>query len=292
MPTFNRNSRSEFVNVRGLRYHVRIWDGDDADRPLILLHGGRDASCTFQFLVEALNERCSIIAPDWRGHGLSEWCTHGYYFQDYLADLDRLAEIYSPQEPLRLVGHSLGGNIACLYAGIRTSRVSHVVSLDGFGIPDGDPGRWPHSVASWLDGWCDPPRSKEYATLETLTNRLVAANPRLCTDSARYLAEHLSTKTENGRYRWLFDPKHRIPFPTIHRFSEWRACFERVEAQVLLMMSERTQPQAIAAMPGEIERRSRLFKHARLIQIPGTGHNLHHDAPDTVADHLSEFFLS
>ncbi len=36
--------------------------------------------------------------------------------------------------PARLVGHSMGGNIACSYAGIRPERVRCVVNLEGFGL--------------------------------------------------------------------------------------------------------------------------------------------------------------
>ena len=123
-----------------LRYHLRTWN-EDGERLLVLLHGTQDSSATFQFLVDRLSPQWRIVAPDWRGFGRSEWASQGYFFQDYLADLDAILDRLSPQKPVQLVGHSLGGNVACVYSGVCPERVSHVVSLDGFGLPNGDPDR-------------------------------------------------------------------------------------------------------------------------------------------------------
>ena len=67
-----RPSESHFLDIRGLRYHVRHWRGK-ADRKIILLHGWMDVSASFQFLVDAMSAHWDVYAPDWRGYGLSEW---------------------------------------------------------------------------------------------------------------------------------------------------------------------------------------------------------------------------
>src|SRR6516165_822812 len=126
-----------FLDLRGLRIFVRSW-GTEGE-PLILLHGGQDASPTFQFMVDCFERDWRIFAPDWRGHGKSERAPQGYWFPDYIADLDALLEALFPGRPVPLVGHSLGGNAACIYAGLRHERVSRLVSLDGFGLPDRNP---------------------------------------------------------------------------------------------------------------------------------------------------------
>ena len=54
----------------------------------MLLHGWMDVSASFQFLVDALSDDWHVLAPDWRGFGLSEWPQDGYWFADYVADLD------------------------------------------------------------------------------------------------------------------------------------------------------------------------------------------------------------
>src|SRR5438552_12136411 len=65
-------SQSEFVQIRGLRYHCRCW-GEALAPKLFMLHGWMDVSASFQFLVDALRGNWRVIAPDWRGFGLSEW---------------------------------------------------------------------------------------------------------------------------------------------------------------------------------------------------------------------------
>src|SRR2546423_14834264 len=110
-----RHSRSEFLTVRGIRYHVRRWGPQDAPG-MLLLHGTRDCSATFQFLVDSFRHEWSVFAPDWRGHGLSGWTRQSYWMHDFVADLDVLWDELFENRRVPLVGHSLGGNIASMYA--------------------------------------------------------------------------------------------------------------------------------------------------------------------------------
>ena len=64
-------STTETIAIRGLRYNIRHW-GPAGAPPVFLLHGWMDASPTFQFLVDSLQQDWHIIAPDWRGYGESE----------------------------------------------------------------------------------------------------------------------------------------------------------------------------------------------------------------------------
>ncbi|MGQ0546927.1 MAG: alpha/beta fold hydrolase [Betaproteobacteria bacterium] len=117
-----RKSESLFFPVRGLRDHVRRWPREGAPK-MVLLHGWMDVSASFQFLVDALHGEWDVYAPDWRGYGLTEWGKADcYWFPDYIADLDELLLRIEPSLPVNLVGHSLGGNVAALYAGIRPQR--------------------------------------------------------------------------------------------------------------------------------------------------------------------------
>ncbi len=125
-----------------------------------------DGSASFQFLVDELQKDWNVIAPDWRGFGLSGWAREGYWFPDYYADLDALLALYAAEQPAQLVGHSMGGIIASAYAGIRPERVARVVSLEGFGLartqPDAAPSRafastiptpcWPRGCAVTIRG--------------------------------------------------------------------------------------------------------------------------------------------
>jgi len=182
-------SASQSIPIRGLSYHVLTWGKPSAPK-LIMLHGWMDVGASFQFLVDALVRDWFVIAPDWRGFGRSEWCPDGYWFFDYLADLEALLDHYSPAEPARVVGHSLGGNVACLFAGIRPARISHAISLDGFGIPAERPEVAPDKIAKWLDALSDPPSFAPYPNIAAVADRLQKNNPRLPRDKADFLATH------------------------------------------------------------------------------------------------------
>src|SRR5438552_4209731 len=99
-------SRSQFVMLRGMRHHALTW-GDPSSPKLFLLHGWMDVGASFQFLVDAFTRDWYAIAPDLRGFGRSAWQAQGYWFADYVADLEALIEIYAAGESVNLVGHSL-----------------------------------------------------------------------------------------------------------------------------------------------------------------------------------------
>ncbi|MBP6159846.1 MAG: alpha/beta hydrolase, partial [Giesbergeria sp.] len=136
------SARTEFVRIRSLDYHVWRWGAPEADAPpLVLVHGWMDVGASYQFMVDALSEAFvqgrTILAPDWRGFGLTKppAPTDHYAFADYLADLDQLLDHCAGDRPVDLVGHSMGGNIAMMYAGVRPARVRRLVNLEGFGMP-------------------------------------------------------------------------------------------------------------------------------------------------------------
>ena len=144
-------SRSEFLTIRGLRTHVRHWGREGAPK-LFMAHGWMDMSASFQFVVDALQGDWHVIAHDWRGFGLSERSGNDtYWFPDYFADLEAILDHYSPDAPVNLLGHSMGGNIVSVYAGVRPERIAKLINLEGFGLPATRPEQAPGRYAKWLD---------------------------------------------------------------------------------------------------------------------------------------------
>jgi len=206
-----KESRSEFVDARGVRLHVRRWGSPDAPM-LFMLHGWMDMSASFQFVVDALAGDWQVLAPDARGFGLSDWpvAQKGgghYYFPDYLADLDVLLDQFARGVQVNLAGHSMGANVALLYAGVRPERVRRVVDLEGFGLPAARASQSPGRIAQWLDDLRAPPALRSYAGLDEVADRLIRTNPRLPLARARYLAQHWSREQSDGRFHLLADPQ-------------------------------------------------------------------------------------
>jgi pimeloyl-ACP methyl ester carboxylesterase len=288
------------IPIRGLGCHVRTW-GEATAPKLFMLHGWMDVGASFQFLVDALHREWHVIALDWRGFGLSEWATDSYWFADYLADLDALLDHFAPNEPVRLVGHSLGGNIAMLYAGIRPQRVARVVSLEGFGIPAESPDVAPDKFAKWLDALKDPPSFRSYASLAAVADRLQKNCPRLSRDKAEFLAGHWAKAQPDGSARLNSDPRHKLPFPTVYRMEEVLAIWTRIAAPVLWLAATESfipkwlgrHPEGEAATDSLASIRARLAQvpHGQLVTVDQAGHMLHLDRPDAVAAAIEPFLV-
>jgi pimeloyl-ACP methyl ester carboxylesterase len=288
---FMKASRSEFHTLRGLRHHVRIW-GDPAAPRLILLHGWMDVSASFQFLVDGFAREWCAIAPDWRGFGLSEWSREGYWFPDYYADLEALLDRYQPDEPVRLVGHSMGGVIGSVYAGIRPDRVSRLVSLEGLGLTRHPPDQAPLRYMHWLGQLKDAPGFKPYRSFEEVAARLRKKNPRLSEERAVFLARHWAKRLDNGDVVLASDPRHKLVNPYLFRVEEAIACWRRISAPVLLVSGKQSDiPSRMKYTPEELAERKGAFHNRREIELDDAGHMMHHDQPQRLA-HIIEEFLT
>jgi len=289
---------SRLVDVRGMRHHVMTW-GDPAAPTILMLHGWMDVGASFQFLVDALRGQWHVVAPDLRGYGRSEWQPQGYWFWDYVADLDALLELLTPDEPARLVGHSLGGNIVMHYAGVRPERVHAVVSLEGFGIPFDAPDVAPRKTRKWLDALRDPPSFRPYGTFADVADRLQKTNSRLTRDKAEFLARHWAVETPQGRVALASDPRHKLPFPTVYRMEEVYSVWESITAPVSWIAAaqseiprwlegNRADAVGVDGLDG-VRRRMTHVPGATLTIVDDAGHMLHHDQPQAVARAIEPF---
>jgi pimeloyl-ACP methyl ester carboxylesterase len=284
-------SRSEFHDIRGIRHHVRLW-GETHRPKLFLLHGWMDVSASFQFLVDELKHDWLVIAPDWRGCGLSGWTREGYWFQDYYADLDALAEIYSPDVPVKLVGHSMGGNIACVYTGIRPARVEKLVSLEGFGMGRSTPEMAPDRYERWLDELKAPPGLRPYATFDAVAARLRKNNRRLTEEKANFLARHWAQQKATGEIALNFDPRHKIVNPVLSRLEELIECWKRVTCPVLWVLTNEIDPRGWRKdTPAQFQARKDAFRNFREVVLDDSGHMMHHDQPQKLAAIIEDFLL-
>ena len=285
-------SRSEYIPVRELKYHIRIWgDAQNVQTApkLFMVHGWMDVSASFQFLVDALQRDWCVIAPDWRGYGLT-YKSHvdNYWFPDYLADLDAILRHYSPDAPVDLVGHSLGGNVVCLYAGARPERIRRLVNLEGFGMRRTDPADAPARYRKFMDEIANPPGLKPYKDFAALAQRLQKTNPRLTPERAAFLAQHWGHEV-NGQVELLADPAHKIVNATLYRVEEAYACWEAITAPVLCVTAN--QSEMLTKWIKEADYRERLshFKHLSEAAIDDAGHMLQHDQPERLATLIEEF---
>ena len=293
-----RSSRTEFVPIRNLRYHVRVWGEPGAGKvPLVMVHGWMDVGASWQFVVDALRDDHYVIAPDWRGYGLTESPpADNYWFPDYLADLDFLLDHYSPGAPVNLVGHSMGGNIVMLYAGSRPSRIRRLVNLEGFGMAATRPSQAPRRYGVWMDELKAFHRGeldlKSYDSADGVAARLMKTNQRLGQDKADWLARHWAREDGAGQWRILGDAAHKITNASLYRVDEVLEVYQGITAPTLSV--EASDDSLEKWWKGkytlaEYHERLKSVPSIEQAQVTDAGHMLHHDQPAQVAELIENF---
>lgn len=273
--------------IRGVDYRVSEW-GDRSRPKLVLLHGWGDTGSSFQFFVDELERDWFVIAPDWRGFGETRCRATSYWFPDYLADLDVLLDVYMPDDAARLIGHSMGANVAGLYAGVKPERVAAFVNIEGFGLPDSDPGNAPAHYRRWLEKSRVPQAYSTYRDFAELAARILKRSPRMPEDRALYVARLWAEEADDGTVVLRADPAHRLPNAVQYRRAEAMACWEKIAARVLLVTAADSEfHPARHEGPAEIE----AFGAAESVEIADAGHMLHFEQPAALAAAV-EGFLS
>ena len=298
--TVRRASRSRFVTLRGLSHHVLEW-GDASmttpERPTVLMqHGWMDVAASFQFVVDALTSDRHVLAFDWRGFGLSDATpADTYWLPDYVGDLDAAFDALGlAAHPIDLVGHSMGGNVVMLYAGLRPERIRRLVNLEGFGMPTTKPSQSPKRYVQWLDELKAPVELRDYDSVAAVAQRLRKNNPLLRSDRSLWLAQHWSRQNAAGRFEILGDPVHKRGTPMLYQRDEVLECWKLITAPVLWVEGDQTD---VSRWWGT--RYSKAEFHERLNAVTSrverhvlapAGHMLHHDQPDALARLLEGFF--
>jgi pimeloyl-ACP methyl ester carboxylesterase len=282
--------RSTEHAIRGVDYRVSEWG--DAGRPLlVLLHGWGDAGASFQFLVDALADAWFVIAPDWRGFGESANRSQSYWFPDYLADLHALLDVYSPDEAVRLVGHSMGANVAGLYAGVFPERVAAFVNIEGFGLAESDPGKAPAHYRRWIEKSRAAEGYATYTAFDELAARILKRSPRMSRDRALYVAGVWARRQADGTIELRADPAHRLPNAVQYRRAEAMACWAGITAPMLVIAGGESSffnGGADSNGPTAIDG----FAAAATVVIPEAGHMVHFEQPARLAAALEQFLAT
>ena len=293
-----RNFKSEFIPVRGLQYHVQVWGEPAADKtPLVMVHGWMDVAASYQFVVDALAADHYVIAPDWRGFGQTEvQDVDHFWFPDYLADLDFLLDHYAPNQSVNLVGHSMGGNIVMLYAGVRPERVRRLINLEGFGMPATVPAQAPGRYARWIDEikalQHGSREMRSYDSLDAVAQRLIKTNPRLNQDKATWLASHWARESAPGQWQIMGHPAHKITNAQLYRVDEVQAIFKRITAPVLSVEASDNSMDIWwkgTYTLAEFHERIKAVPQLETAHIANAGHMLHHDQPEQLAALIERF---
>lgn len=282
------------VSANGRDHHVLAWSDREkvAARTVLLVHGYMDAAGTWDRVVQRLLEAGHrVFAPDMRGFGRGPRVFPGgyYHFADYVADLADLVDALAPDGPVVLVGHSMGGTIATLFAGTFPERVSHVVSIEGLGPPDNLPEIAPTRMRRWIDDvrklrarGAERPMTRDEAMA-----RLAMNHPNVDRDVLASRLPHLVEAVPEdleGRVVWTFDPLHRTTSPTPFQTSVFVGYARRITCPVLFVSGGAT-----GFHPPDEDARLAAFASLERLEIGGAGHMVHWTHPDALASALVAF---
>jgi pimeloyl-ACP methyl ester carboxylesterase len=279
--------RSSRHRIRGIDYRISEW-GNAKNPALFLLHGWGDAGGTFQFLVDELSSAWFVVAPDWRGFGESYCRAESYWFPDYIADLDVILGLYSADRPARLVGHSMGANVAGLYAGVMPERVSVFVNVEGFGLADSDPANAPAHYRRWIEASREKRGYASYRSYDELLPKILKRSPRMPADKALFVAREWALQGDQG-IELRADPAHKLPNAVQYRRAEADACRAAIRARMLLVTGEESDFFAAAKTWLGGDQGEDLHPGAEIAVIAGAGHMVHFEQPARLASVIEDF---
>jgi pimeloyl-ACP methyl ester carboxylesterase len=264
-----------------------------------MLHGWMDVAASYQFVVDAFSDEHYIIAPDWRGYGkTSGGGADNFWFPDYLADLDFLLDHYAAQCPINLVGHSMGGNVAMHYGGVRPERVRRLINLEGFGMAASPADQAPQRYARWMDELkklhLGQLELHPYPTVAGVSRRLMKTNPRLSADKADWLARHWAQELTEGQWHIRGQPGHKVVSANLPRLEEVMALYSQLSMPVLSIEAEESSLDTWwkgQYTLDEYHARLRVIPQVEIIRVVEAGHMLHHDQPKALAD-IIECFIA
>lgn len=261
------------VASNGLEHRVLCW-GERGATTVVLLHGFADAAGTWDDVAPLLAPGARVLAPDLRGFGRGARAPAGsyYHFPDYVADVAGLVDELVPDEPFRLVGHSMGGVVATLYTGAFPERVASLANLEGLGPPDNGFDAGPDRMRRWIDG-VRALEDRGRMTRADARRRLGMAHPLVPADVLDRKLPHLVDEDGDG-LRWLTDPRHRTTAPVPFFTELFCAYARRITCPVLFVSGGTT-----GFHPADEETRLAAFPLLRRVTLEGAGHMLHWTRP-------------
>ncbi len=277
--------RDRLITANRLTHHLLEW-GDDGQRSVLLLHGYLEHAHVWDWVAPQIAAAgYHVFALDWPGHGDSEWIGPGgyYHFADYTAVL--AGAVRGLGGRAALVGHSMGGTAALIYAAAEPERVTAVVSIEGLGPPGMSPEMAPDRYAQWLQDLDRIDiRHGRSLSLEEATERIRERFPQFTTRIAHHIAEW-GTREHNGKRFWKFDPLHQTTSPQPFYMAQAQAFWRRVACPVLYVDGTAS----MVHLPSADVAEHLALLRARRVTIDGAGHHPHLERPEHLVEAVVRF---
>jgi esterase len=272
VPLQDATHRSRHTIIHGLRLHHLEWGPSDGP-PLVLLHGLRAHAYIWSRPAPYLVPAYRLLAPDFRGHGDSDWSDDGYGTSRYVADFAAWVDAQGLGR-FPLVGHSAGGRVAVSYAATHPERVERLVVVD-MG-PDVGPTRPFDPALAAL-----PQRT--FDDLHHVVRVLRERYPRVGAAYLRRLARASVRPGPEGRLTWKWDKRVR---GQLRPAEEFRADLRALRCPVLIV---RGGEAASLSAESAAEMQALVPSECQIAIIPRTSHMLAEERPARFAATVRAF---
>ena len=263
-----------------LRLHYLDWGNPEAP-PLLLIHGNRDHAHNWDWAAARLQDRYHIVAPDLRGHGDSQWSAGSMYAPaEFVYDIAQL--VHQQQlAPLRIVAHSLGGNIALRYAGTYPEDVERLVVIEGWGgiVPEPRAAATRRSACGRGSGRSgrSPPASRGATRRSTTPTSGCWRPTRTCRPTRPATSRSTApTRTRTARTAGSSTTTSTPARSSTCRREDVRGLWRNITCPVLLISGSESWLRS-GGDPDELVGE---FADARHVVVDGAGHWVQHDQLD------------
>lgn len=268
VPAVDTGVADEFVTLNGLRFHYRDW-GNVSAQALVCLHGLGGHARMWDAFARAVRDRYRVLALDQRGHGETEWATD-YHPDRRVEDVEAFVAALG-LDHFALLGHSLGGGTAFMYAARHPAKVERLVIVDC--APSADPvgmQRVRRNVES----------DDLFETPEDAFAARRAANRRPPDDVLRDWVRHNLVQRPDGTWTWRFDVALRngsgaLVRPTPEEQARMWESLRNITAPTLLLRGAESD----LLSPALAQRMVETVPNCRVVEVPGAGHSVPYDNP-------------
>lgn len=265
---------------------AKAW-GDPASPPLLALHGWLDNAGSFDRLAPLLAQERYVVALDLRGHGRSAHLPEGGWYH-YVDRFDELREVLDHFGWARadLLGHSLGGTLASLFAALYPERVGELLLIEALGPLTNAAEDALAQLRRALDqraAFAARRPLRVFPDLAAAVAARVAANG-LSEPAARAIVERGVVAVDGG-YVWSSDPRLTLASPSRFTEAQVLAMLSGIRAPTLLVLATPATSYLPTAM---MDARAAEVAGIRVVRLPGN-HHLHLEDAEAVAAAIRAF---
>ncbi|MBE9033669.1 type I polyketide synthase [aff. Roholtiella sp. LEGE 12411] len=272
-----------FLEFRGNQMCVCSWGSQD--NPVVLcVHGILEQGLAWQKVAHLLVEKdYRVVAPDLFGHGRSshfEMVT-AYNSLTFLAQIDRVIQEL-PDQPLFLIGHSMGAMLAAMIASVRPQKVKALMLVEP-PLPSEENKQEPiNQLTTFLEYFASSPQHPIFPDVATAAKRLRQVTPALSAEFSYILAQRITEPCEGGM-RWSWDPilrtRSTLSFNSFNGGrSQYIKMLKHIQVPTTLVYGESSQ----LNRPEDLQQQQTAMAQAKRVFLSG-GHNLHIEAASELA---------